>query len=215
MNKKRIGIIGGLGAMAGARFYTTLVKMCQEMGAEKDSDFPETILYSVSTDAMNNEGILYGVKLEEMLIRKIHQLRDDFKCDKILIACNTAYVYFDNFRHLFHDLVVSLPESAIKRCGSKQYGVVCSRTTRDKKLYGSALYCDDDQQSDADEIIQRIMKGTTNDDDRSCIAEIVQFMFRAGCVNVIFGCTELPVLLLPDHPNIIDPARTAIAEALA
>lgn len=200
--------------MAGARFYTTLVEMCQERGAKKDSEFPETILYSISSDALDNAGIVHGVRLEEELIKRIGSLHHEFLCENVLIACNTAHAYQANFHHLFPGVVISLLDSAIRACDGKKYGVICSRTTRDKKLYGEAVYCSDDEQLEVDEVIQRIIEGSETDYDRQSVAAMGERMFRSGCEKLILGCTELLVLLHPVNPNIIDPARTAIAEAL-
>ena len=124
---KRIGILSGLGAAAGVRFLDMLVKECQNRGASKDSDFPEIVLFNMSSEGMDETGIIKPDIMKEDMLNGISFL-DNCQVEVILIACNSVYVYYDYLQDHSFAKIINMPKVAMKFCG-ENYGVLCSRST--------------------------------------------------------------------------------------
>jgi aspartate racemase len=209
---KRIGILGGMGAAAGVRFLDLLVKECQRRGARCDVEFPEIVLYSIASSGMDETGITNPKRMRDDLSDGV-TLLNDCDVDVILIACNSVHVYHDELQRNSKARIVNMPKLAVAMC-PEVFGVICSRSAREATVYpATAMYPTWIDQEQVDDIIERIIGGTTKASDSPTLQTMIKHLFKAGAKKVILGCTELP-LILPDIENVIDPARIAIAEVL-
>lgn len=209
---RTIGILGGFGAAAAARCFTQLIRECQRQGAMTDTDFPSVILYSTGSSGLDEKGVCDEKSFKDDLWNGVVFLEKS-DVDVILIACNTAYLYYDYLSMGTTKEIVHLPKVAINHCAGNRYGVLCSRTTRDTKLYGEAIYCDDKEQEQVDDVIRKVMAGQHTARDRVKLENIVRAMRERGAQLTLLGCTELP-LCGGDIPGVIDPMTIAIQEAL-
>lgn len=93
-SKKKLGIIGGMGARAGANFFQKLIDFSP---ADKDQDFIEVIMHSNSMIPDRTRAIVYeeSSPLSE-LIRSVKML-NACDVDLIVLTCNTAYYYYNDF----------------------------------------------------------------------------------------------------------------------
>lgn len=209
---KRIGILSGMGAAAGARALSLLVKQCQDNGAKRDSDFPEIVLFNVSSTGMNEGGIADENEVIKSLCAGLEMLN---RCwpDKIIVACNTAHLFLDVMREASLAEVIDLPGLAKDSCAPLRPGVMCSRSSSDAKLFGkNAIYPTDEEQASLDEVIARVIDGNANGETTAVIYDIAAKMTDRGAEKIIIGCTELSVIC--DTELFIDPIRVAIGKVL-
>jgi len=209
----RIGILAGLGAAAGVRFYDLLVRECQRRGAVLDSDFPEIVIYNMSSEGMDARGVVNILRMREDLLKGIMLLN---KCGvkRIVIACNSVHIFHNELQKHSSAYILNMPEIAKEYCRGKKVGVISSRSTRDTTLYGfGTLFCDDLQQVRVDTIIGRVVSGRSDSRDHTQLRTITRTLFKRGAYYVVLACTELPILMNPSR-NVIDPAELVIRKLL-
>lgn len=216
---KKIGIIGGMGAAASARFYNILVKECQSMGAVKDSDFPEVIIHSIPTKGISEIGIANKKILINDLERSV-KLMEREKVDLILIACNTAHFFIEHLRSLTKIYIVDMVRLSVLECaGSKKVGLLSTRSTRDLGIYNrefekigiQLMTASEKQQRLLDQIIADI---TSGDKSKYSLDELIQEMMNDDAEKVILGCTELPLAYTGQSKKVIDSGENAIKQML-
>ena len=94
MNRK-IGILGGIGPEATGEFYLNLVSKFQKEGLIKSNkDFPPIIVNSIPAPELIYEEV--SDKDLEPYIMGLKEL-EKFGADFIVMACNTIYLFYDNF----------------------------------------------------------------------------------------------------------------------
>lgn len=217
----KVGIISGMGAAAGVHFLDLLVKECQRRGAKTDMDFPEIILHSISSNGLDEHGIANARAIKTDLLNSVSFL-NLCDVDKIVVACNTVHIFHDVMQMWSRANIVNMIEVTSQECcGLECVGVLSSRSTRESRLYWTALKkrgisvieCEDHEQSEIDRIIGSIISG-----DQVYLAEaslygIIGGMYQKGAEKIILGCTELP-LIVGNDPRLIDAGECAIKEVL-
>lgn len=202
-----------MGAAAGVRFLDTLVKQCQRGGAREDYDFPEVVLFSLSSAGMDETGIVDAELMKRDLLKAIEILN---RCDVnvILIACNTVHVFLEELQKYSSAGIVSMPEEAIRIAGDRKIAVLSSRTTAREKVYRKQdVFCTREQQTLVDGIIGRVIGGRNDFNDSAIMDGIISDLFRRGAECVVIGCTELPIVT-PSRDNVIDAGECAVRKAL-
>lgn len=212
---KRIGILGGAGARAGARAFDLLIGECLKRGARKDSDFPQVVLFSMNSAGMDETGVINSDEFRCDLQRGINVLRRA-DCSRILIACNTAHIFHSDLQRGSPDTeILDMPTMALAACDSKPIGVLCSRSAREVRLFGNVIYSTDACQSRIDTVIGRVISGWGSEPDRLRVLEAANKLRDQGAKSIILGCTELPLVMHGQEQDFIDPMRVAVQQLLA
>lgn len=215
---KKIGIVSGMGAAAGARMLSLLIKECQRRGAKLDRDFPEIILHNMPSEGLNNEGISDSVKFLNELAHSI-KLLNSCGVEVIMIACNTAHLFYDELQRNSKAKILNMVEIACEELEGKSVAVLSSRTTRDTSLYTTALInkgvkkileADEATQNELDMIIENVIAGNDCRVDDFIMHGIVD-RCEIECDVVILGCTELTEIIIGE---CIDPMRKVIEKVL-
>ena len=207
---RKIGIIGGIGAAAGARLFDMLIKECQKRGAKCDSDFPEVLLHSISALGTSERGVDDEDEILGQLIESVVML-NTCGVDVIAIACNTVHLHIDTLREFSNAHILNMPKlAACKAHGT--LGVLCSRTSLRQGLYQTNIAPTEVQQDAIDAAIGRAISGHITEMDRLHITNIVSDFYKRGADDVILGCTELP--LVYRGGAVIDPYDAVIEELL-
>lgn len=200
-----IGILGGMGPAATANFQRLLVAEINAAGAHDDSSFPTIITLSVPLSDWDNRGATNKVRVEDQIRRGLDKLRS-FGAEIIAVPCNTVHEF------IFDSDVVDIIDETLSRCASaKALGVLCSKQTRDSRLYErdekSFLYYAD--QDTVDLVIGRVMEGKRPD-----IGPLIENLRLHGADIVVLGCTELSLCQRnPFQSRVVDSSK-ALAEGL-
>ena len=202
---KKIGIIAGIGAAAGVHFYDLIVKACQAKGAVNDNDFPEILIHNISASGTSEKGITDDY---EILLQLLSSVKFMNKCgvDVIAIACNTVHVHFGKLQENSEAEIINMIEvtaDSVKDC--KVVGILSSSTTKETKLYESALTkrsinvirTSVSQQERIDALIGKAIAGKIGTDEKHELRYLAYEMKQQGAEKVILGCTELPLIEVP------------------
>lgn len=212
VNKKIVGVLGGMGPESTAIFYHAVIKQCQKQyGAQYDEDYPEIFIYNLPIPNIV-EGLNKPDETLDMLIKgtkKIESIGVDF----IVMPCNTAHYFYSSmaksisvpFICIFHATV-----KKIKISGLKKVGFLATETTIKYKSFhndfeknGIELIIPD--QADQDkltQIILNILAGKKLDEDKEQMKRIIEKMKQNGAEAVVLACTDLPILLKQDDVDI-------------
>lgn len=220
----RIGVIGGLGPSAGIRMAQQLVELAQDRGAILDADFPDFMLLNVPAKGMNELGFTDPEAIRHALVQAI-KLLAKADCRYIVIACNTAHLFYEDLDELTHAEVLNMIEIACDEVrGCKSVGVLSSESTKEYRLYAGALeerkihpvLTNFHEQTSLNKIVANVMAGTHDQHDEFRLIGIIDAMVSRGAEKVILGCTELPLVLSRKIPaSIVDAGRVTIAKALS
>ncbi len=121
---KKIGIIGGFGPVATAKFYLKLINECRRIGLKKQ---PDLLVQNVPvSQKLENDLLLHGKNIDKfsILIRKAIIDLTKAKVDLVVLPCNTLHIAFNKnfsfkkpFIHIVESGILHLKDQKIKKIG--------------------------------------------------------------------------------------------------
>lgn len=220
---KVIGILGGYGPYATASFYQQILS---KTPAEKDWDHFHIIIDSNPKIPSRARAFLFNEPspLPDM-IKGIERLKNA-GADFFVCPCNSAHYFLksqDKFPILFVDMVEAVVDE-INELGIKRVGLIGSEVTIDGEIYQNELNSKGSDISllpfnDLKKVREIIEAGKTGNNLKSAKQKLIGILkgFKQEDVEaVIYGCTELP-LILPSNLSpvpIIDTADVLIEKAI-
>jgi aspartate racemase len=224
---KRIGILGGMTPESTITYYQHIVRRYQQRFG--DHGYPEIIIYSVSFQQF--EDWMEAGRWDDIagaLAEGLGRLQAA-GAEVAVIATNTMHLLFDRLQRgspLPLLSIVDATSRAIRRAGLHTVGLLGTRFTMEKPFYverlaqhGIATIVPD--AADRDDVHRVIMKelslGVLRDDSRRRYLEIIDGLIARGAQGVVLGCTEIPLLVRPEHTRvpIFDTTTLHAEEALA
>ena len=100
MKKRKIGIVGGMGPIAGlemAQMFYNNIKV------DRDSQYPSIIIVNYTDIPSRTRSFLFGEIKPTARITEIIEELFTYNITDILLACNSAHYYIDNY-HFPQDL---------------------------------------------------------------------------------------------------------------
>ncbi|MEL7666278.1 MAG: amino acid racemase [Candidatus Shapirobacteria bacterium] len=196
---KKIGIIDGMGAFAGAKFFQILLEKINQKGLP----FPEIILNAISIDDFiaDRSKIIPAKRIISQRIKFFNQQ----KVSMIVMACNTAHIMHGDLEKIAKcpfPSIIDLVVKKIKTDKIERVGILASPTTLRTKLYEDKLVKsgivpivpNKRFQKILEEIIRKVLNGSLLDSDvKEFSKETRKFLVRNQMKGVILGCTELPL----------------------
>lgn len=212
MNKKKIGILGGMGPEALSDMYMLICKYYQiEFGAKYDKDFPPMIMYSIPipdvVESLENEQ-----ETLEILIQASKTLQDD-GCDFIVIACNSVQFLLDDIRKEINIPIIGIAQTVardIKPKGYKSVGILATQTTVKKRFYSielnkvgiSVITPDDKEQALVTETIMKQLAGKASDNETKILVGVINSLVEKGAEAILIACTDLPLVVTQKDTQI-------------
>lgn len=204
MKHKTLGVIGGLGPEAGAKFCLNinkkfkLKKKCQ----------PHIILDNLPITEESEKRLINGGPSKEhldLLLNSINRL-NKLNVDLIVIACNTVHIFIDKLRENSKIKMLSIIDETVKKCidlNLKKVGILGSAMTINSKLYETKLLKNDvgvvipsaTEQIFVNEFILKIINNELTKKDKEKMIDVVNGLKREGAQGIILGCTELPLIM--------------------
>jgi aspartate racemase len=210
---KRIGIVGGVSPESTVSYYLHIVRKYRELFG--DFSFPEIIIYSVSLQrfrdwiakddwSMVTQGLIDDV-------RRLHAAGANFG----LMAANVLHFVFDEVREKSPIPLISIIEATAKSVreeGMRKVGLMGTSFTMERSFYvdGLAKYgieaMTPAKKSDRDYIHhvaeEEITRGLINAESRKNFLRIINDLVERGAQGIVLGCTEIPLLVKPEHTSI-------------
>lgn len=229
-SNKKLGIIGGMGARAGANFFQKLIAFSP---ADKDQDFIEVIMHSNSMIPDRTRAIAYDEcsPLDE-LIRSVKMLN---ACDVnlIVLTCNTAYYYYNDFVH-YSDAPILNPAHLLRQFVEendfRNIGLLGTTGTMCSRIFCNELESVNRQvvrlsKWEQENIFMKSVYMENGLKSSVVSLEAVDLMYRAahlliqrGADLIVGGCSEVSIALQPDrlpmpYVDTMDlMAKTAVLE---
>ncbi|WP_033543295.1 aspartate/glutamate racemase family protein [Planococcus sp. CAU13] len=224
MEKKTLGIVGGVGPLATMFIGEMIVRRTK---AAKDQDHVNSIITN-NTRIPDRTAFILGKSQEDpvpVMISDMERLTAA-GAELIIIPCNTAHTFYEELQQGSPVQVIHMIRETMKRAAEQQaekVGILATTGTVTSKVYQRAadefglepvLPNDEIQEKVMSIIYDNVKAG--KDADRKTWQEIVKYMEDQGCDRIILGCTELSIVKkdmnLPDFylDSLIVLAETAI-----
>lgn len=206
-DRKKLGIIGGMGSVAAAYFFKRLVELTP---AETDQQYVDVVLHNNTripdrTDGIIGDGPSPLPELEKS-VADLNGLGADF----LAFACITSHYFVDQLQTNSKAQIISAVTETAAYChkaGLKKVGVIGSTGAIKLELFQSKLrdhgiealiLNDSDQLEFFTEPIYEswgIKTGHTTGRPRDLINRGAETLIDAGAEAIIAGCSELPLVL--------------------
>lgn len=200
-NKKRLGILGGMGSEATEVFFKRIIDHTK---VENDREHLDIFIYNHASLPDRTEYIISGRQEElwEILEQDIELLKN-VESDFVAIPCNTCHYFGDRIATATNGHFINMIEATAvyaKKMHHEKVAVMATTGTVKSDLYGKifsqhgieTIYPDDDMQ----EKVMRIIYDQIKKGDKGSMTDfsaVVDSLRKKGCDAVALACTELSV----------------------
>lgn len=231
-NQKTIGILGGMGPEATARFFELIVKNTY---VKKDQDHLKIIVLSFPQIPDRTRAILYGGENPGPYLIKALRVLEKAGAELVAIPCLTAHYYFPELRKKTRLKIISLLEETALHIKSnfpqvKKVGLLATEGTIATGIFQKALarkkievlIPPSAEQTKIMEAIygeKGIKAGFRGRGPAGVLRMVADGLQKKGAEVIIAGCTEIPLALkqknleLPLIDPLIVAARALIKKA--
>ena len=199
---KKIGILGGMGPGGTAELYMKIVGYFQKnFNAKYDSDFPPFIIFSVPipdvVESAENEK-----KVLEMLTESSKGLERE-GCDFIVIACNTVQYLLEELRKSVKIPIIGIAEVNFRYVKGKyrKIGILGTKIMIEKGVYSKEfegieiIKPDQRKQEKLTKIILNILAGKMDEEEKTVLLEVIEYLKNKGSEAILVACTDLPLAI--------------------
>jgi aspartate racemase len=205
VNKKKIGIIGGVGPQSTSFIYEKIIYFSQlKYKAKNNADYPRLVIESVPVpDFISNKNDIK--KAKEMLIDTVKSLSRS-GATRLCIGSNTVHILLNELKKYTRIPFISMVDLVMDKCVKNKFekvGIFGTPTLINSNLYPKkleknsikAVSPSSEQIKIIEKIIRGIIAGRLNNVLKASYAEIINDFYRDGCDAIILGCTELPLVM--------------------
>lgn len=204
---KTLGLIGGLSWYSTAIYYKTINQLVAErMGGSHSA---KLLLYSVDFDEFRVLQEKDNWSEVEKMLSGIGKTLQEAGADCIVMCTNTPHLVADDIRAKLHIPLIHIAEEtgkAIAKKGFKKVALTGTRFTMENSFFtdrlaqfGVASIVPDKTDRDFihNSIFNELTRGMFTDATRDEYLAIIRRLSAAGAEGVIFGCTEISLLVDP------------------
>lgn len=200
MDKKVIGVIGGMGPLATCDLFE---KIILHTAAATDQEHPRVVIDSNTAVPNRTDALLHGGESPVPEIVKSANRLISIGAQVLLIPCNTSHCYYDEIAArssvpVLH--MIALTRDALKGGNVRRAGLLATDGTVQTGVYqrtfdGSGvellLPSEEDQKAVMGVIYDGVKAGNTAY-DVSAFRRCCENLLARGAETLILGCTELP-----------------------
>lgn len=224
MNKKVLGVIGGMGTAATIDFYTRIMN---HTVAHKDQEHIDMVIINHAS-IIDRTYAIKNNKLDELLKQMHENLKvlENAKVTSIAIPCNTSHSIIDKIQQLTSIPIINMIEETakgLKKVVNKgeKVGIMATDGTIMLKIYQQACKKYDIEYFVPEDNIQKQIMDIIYDDvkangifDNERFKKVLDYFLQNGCKYVILGCTELSGFKKDFDKNTIDPMDYLVKAAI-
>jgi len=206
---RRIGILGGLSPESTITYYEHITRTYYERFG--DYGYPEILIYSVNFQEFvdwQKEG-LWDEAAYAMIdaLDRLHRAGADFG----IIAANTMHIVFEQVQQEASMPLLSIIDAAaeaIHREGLQTVGLLGTVFTMSQPFYRAALARSGiqtlvpkaEEQAQVNNVIyNELTHGDVRPESREALLGVIDRLCSQGSQGIVLGCTELPLLVRPEH----------------
>ena len=209
---KTIGLIGGMSWESTVTYYQLLNRMARErLGGLHSAEILMWSFDFATIEAMQAAGDWAGATSR---MTDVAQRLEQGGAECLLICTNTMHKMADDVSAavsipLLH--IADVTASEIKKKGTKKPLLLATRYTMEQDFYTQrlrdhgvdvAIPEDEDRSTVHDIIYQELCQGIVQETSKQKYIDIVNSMTSAGVDSLIFGCTEVGLLISSDDFSI-------------
>ena len=220
-SKPMVGILGGLGPLAGAWFYKRLVELTP---ATVDSEHLNIVLRSdPAIPSRINHIMGTGRSPAPALIRIARELVDA-GATLLVIPSSTSHAYYDEVQQAVEQPIVNLPvevASYVARHRLRRIGLLVTDATIHAGVYdrvASEVFLpvvgNEVVRARLQDVIASVKTGGDMAEARATLGELVHDPCWGGCDALLLGCSELVVLGLESSELVLVSVDDVLALAV-
>ena len=217
---KTLGIIGGLSWFSTSVYYRTINQLTnQQLGGSHSA---RLLLYSVDfNDFKTLQEKNDWDKIEQMLTDIALRLQNA-GADCIVMATNTPHLVADTLRQKIKIPLLHIAEETAKEIVKQKInkvGLLGTKFTMENSFFkdrlakfGIETIVPDNSDRDFihDSIFNELTRGIFKDETKKIYIDIIEKLKTGGANGVIFGCTEISLLIKQEDSSITVFDTTAI-----
>ena len=192
MDKKILGILGGMGPLATAHFFQEILRWTE---AKKDWDHLRIIIDNNVDIPSRTRALLYGEESPVDSMRKSCFNLMNIGCDYIAVPCNSAHSFFDDVVKDSDIPWVNMIEAvSATLTNRKNVLVLGGYSTISRRIYDK--YLDNTVYLKDNTVVYDIIEDLkVNDVNYKRVRDLCGEIntLKVGCV--LLGCTELPMVV--------------------
>lgn len=213
---KKIGILGGMGPLASAKFLSLLYQKLSSH-VHQDQDYPDVILRSICSMPDRTKSILSNdlQKTKNRLIVELTKLMDD-EVEAIVVSCVTAFNFLDvkkfpiiNPFVLISEMILQQNLSPVLLCTNGTYQSGLFQKFLSQEAMKQIKLLEKEDITTLHNFIYQLKAGS--DVYQECINWLKEVASKMQTDSFIFGCTELHLIPKEIFPyKAIDPLEQII-----
>jgi aspartate racemase len=226
MEEKIVGIMGGMGPEATADLFR---KILAATPAKTDQEHLHILIDCNSKIPSRPAALLEGGADPTPLLQSTARRLERAGADFLVVACNTAHLFYDRITEAVRIPVLHIVDEAIGEA-QRRYpelravGILAGRGAVRLRLYQdrleakgiAAVVPSEEDQDIVVSVINSVKAGDKGPDVRAKIREVAARVARAGAQVVFTGCTELPLVLEDGDAvvPVVDPTQALAGAAV-
>ncbi|MBH0040487.1 aspartate/glutamate racemase family protein [Pseudoalteromonas sp. SWN166] len=200
---RTLGVLGGMGPLATASFMNQVIALSP---AKSDQEHIPMFIRNIP-QIPDRTKFLMGIEDENPFfeLKKGFNELTSLGVSCIVIPCNTAHYWYDALTQNADVHTISIVQSVIKRAkatGKRKVGILATTATLNMRIYQTAFsehnieFIEPNEQQQA-----LVMQGITAVKSgnlalgRTLLSQSYEQMLAQGADAVLFGCTEIPLVL--------------------
>ncbi len=218
MQKRALGIVGGMGPLATLDLFG---KIIAHTDAKTDAEHIRIYMDCHTGIPDRTKAILEGGESPVPYIVESGQKLSSIGAELLLIPCNTSHYYYEEIcRQLPVPVLNMVAETAkaLQRDGVTRVGLLATEATCRSGVYQNLLqrYGIDTvcpNEGDGREVMRLIYQGVKADAptfDITAVLRLLDRLWEQGVERIVLGCTELPIGFdrygIP-RDKTVDPAK--------
>jgi aspartate racemase len=209
---KKIGILGGMSPESTTLYYEHITRTYTVRFG--NYGYPEILIYSVNfqkyVDWQHSGQWQEAARDMAEALDRLHGAGADFG----LIATNTMHIVFEEVQRAVHMPLLSIVQAtaeAILAAGFRSVGLLGTIFTMSERFFRdglersgiTALVPEPDSQQRMNEVIYReLCRGEIKPESRRLFLDIIGGLRAQGAQGIVLGCTEIPLLVEPQHCDL-------------
>jgi aspartate racemase len=209
---KKIGLIGGMSWESTLLYYELLNKKVKDLlgGLHSANCVIESVDFAELAELQQQDD---WKSLDKMMVKRAQSL-EAAGAKMILICANTMHLCVDAINENTNIPIVHIAEvtaQKIKEAGLKKVALLGTKFTMERDFFKNILETENidvliPDQSDRDQVHEIIYKelilGVLNEESKKTYLRIIENLRIRGAEGVILGCTEIPLLILPEDVDL-------------
>lgn len=200
MERKVLGVIGGMGPMATQLFYKDII---ENTDAQVDQDHIDMIILSHASIPDRTKSIIENTEEAVLeVLKKDTKKLIEAGADFIVIPCNTAHYYINNLKETYSEIpFIDMIEETVKYLKNEKItkvGILATDGTIISGVYENKLKeyeilpilpSESNQKLVMEIIYDEVKAGKAPDQNK--FNKVCRELIEKGCQSIILGCTEL------------------------